>query len=395
MPRVKKKSEIKLPHPPSEKVTFTPKILKIFKVPRSRTSTETKPNISPKSEKVPPIPKLVHAPPSKHPSETGLPRPSKRLDKYPHLLRLSKVFKSLLKVEPDKTKSMEKVPPFPKLFHHPISKPPSGKEFPVSPQKFDKYPHLIHLTKAFKSLIFKVEPDKPVRMPKFPTLAFPSLYTRYSIMKTYTAVTDSNGRITVTFPRVFRKIPGVVISPQDGGTWFEHVLSKDEFGFTVQILKTAHKHQYANSGSGGGHYHTGDTVLEGGHTPTIVEGGGVKTSGVSDANYVEGMVGMDMGAWNTHLRSYSNTNCDDPHDCASYTLREWSALTSFTTMSHHHSVNINHLHSASTISDHYHDFDNVSTEPDHYHTVPDSNEKEASLLANTSVTFTYFAQEEA
>ncbi len=322
----------------------TPKFLKVFKVPRSRTSTgpEMKPHGLSKSNKVPHLPKLFHAPPSS---------PSKI--------------------------------PFP---------PPSTK-----PQK---YPHLVRFGRALKSLLLKVEPDKPIRMPSFPSLAFPSLYTRYSIMKTYTAVTDSNGRITVTFPRVFRKIPGVVISPQDGGTWFEHVLSKDEFGFTVQILKTAHAHQHANSGGGGGHKHTGDTVLEGGHTPTIGEGGGSKESGQSDSS--ESIIVITQATKTVGTVSPKLTSCNIPMDDHLWGCKDvWDIeainfAKVLTPETHKHTTNINHSnHNASTIPDHQHDFDDVSTEPDHEHTVPDSNEKEASLLANTSVTFTYFAQEES
>ncbi len=309
----------------------------------------------------------------------------------------------------------DKTPPFPKLLRGASGPPPI---FPINVprrrSKFDKYPRIIRIARSIKSLL-KVEPDKPVRMPSFPTLAFPRLYTRYSIMKTYTAVSDANGKITVTFPRVFRKIPGVVISPKDAGTWFEHVLSTNEFGFTIQILKTAHAHQHANSGGGGGHDHsTGNsnyagnhwhyTDDKGGHDHTIATDGGVKTSAAT-GTYISGGLIADGGAQLTYLHEYS-AGCADPPACyISWVITGINDGLDLTTKTHTHTTDIDHSHSESTEPDHYHDTDwdgdhehtipNSNTEPNHDHPVPDSNEKEASLLANTSVTFTYFAQEES
>lgn len=357
MPLRKKKSKIKLPSP---------------------------------TAKIPPFPKLLRGasgPPPIFPIK--VPRRRSKFDKYPRIIRIARSIKSLLKVEPDKPR-------------------------PLS--KFDRVPLYLKISAGLKSLL-KVEPDKPVRMPSFPTLAFPRLYTRYSIMKTYTAVTDADGKITVTFPRVFRKVPGVVISPQDAGTWFEHVLSKDEFGFTVQILKTVHKHQHANSGTGGGHDHTtgnsgssgahdhgGDTDWRGAHDHTIGQGGGTKTSATS-ADVITGSL-----VSNSFMNVYVDINCNSGPNCQwiHYLPIDITQEVSVNRITHVHSTDINHSdHSASTEPDHQHEdvnlntepnhehtVPNTNTEPNHEHTVPDSNEQEASLLANTSVTFTYFAQEE-
>ena len=387
MPRAKKKKlKMKLPPPRTEKATLTPKFLNVFRVPSSRTSTGPK-------------------------TKVAKPSPS---DKVPHL---------------------------PKLLHSSPGSPPPSLKLPRSRSKIDRYPHLARLTKAFKSLLLKVQPDKPVRMPRFPTLGFPPLYTRYAIMKTYTAVTDSNGQITVTFPRVFRKIPGVVLTPNDPGTWFTHVLSKDQFGFTVQILKTVHSHQHDDSGDSGGHAHGGGsggggthvhviytsgvhwhtvggaitctydiavtwvsspTVGAGAHkhtnpsttTPSSIAyaiydlalGDACETSGYCIANALVTEVASSI---HTHSQPDTGNEPDHGHNInqsGAYFVKSVDDVTAWTTSQHD-----GHDHPEDDAGYHYHD---IAYESAHHHVVPDSNEKEASALISTSVTFTYFAQEE-
>ena len=383
--RRRKKITPKLPL--RDKPVSTPKFLKVFKVPRSRTPTgpKTKVPLPSASDKVPHLPKLLHGSPSS---------------------------------------------PF---IGFPI-------DMPRRRSKFNKYPRIIRIAKSIKSLL-KVEPDKPVRMPKFPTLAFPRLYTRFAIMKTYTAVTDVDGKITVTFPRLFRKIPGVVISPQDAGTWFEHVLSKNEFGFTVQILKTAHAHQHANSGGNGGHSHGGFSGFGGTHSHNIISNGAHwhTVGGTVDIHlYLDtALVDVGIGLAGTHSHTnpatswptgtldavdelYPGSTCDVGSCISSYSKMGYATETHTHSQGNTGSAGL-HNHgrtayvdyfiydldasvSAWTTSTHgghdhpeddagYHDHV-LAFESNHAHSVPDSNEKEASLLANTSVTFTYFAQEE-
>ena len=340
----------------------------------------------------------------------------------------------------------DKVPRLPKLLRERHSRSFADKMHPLP--KFSHYPHLARLVRGLKSLLLKVEPDMPVRMPRFPCLTFPPLYTRHPIMKTYTAVTDADGKITVTFPRVFRKIPGVVISPQDAGTWFEHVLSKNEFGFTVQILKTAHAHQHANSGGEGHHYHShGASGGGGGHDHSVGSGGAHwhSVSGYLTLNLERALAYTSLAVIGDGTHSHSNPNTGGPSSTESAVNGlDYGAICTgggycvdgiYTSLvasdSHSHSQGRTgndgyHTHSLSagsnyfvydadiaigawtsdthtghsdhgisTESDHAHSVPNSNEEPNHEHTVPDSNEKEASLLANTSVTFTYFAQEES
>lgn len=327
----------------------------------------------------------------------------------------------------------EKAPPFPKLLHGaPANTPaiPFPITLPRRRSKFDKYPRIIRIAKSLKSLL-KVEPDKPVRMPHFPTLAFPRLYTRYPIMKTYTAVTDIDGKITVIFPRVFRKIPGVLVTPNDPGTWFTHVLSKDEFGFTVQILKTVHKHQHADSGDAGGHGH-GDSSGGGGDHDHVIYMSGEHWHNVGGAiiwHKVEGNVwglasnytgasAPNTGSPSTSITLVhtilSGTACESGW-CVTGTLGGEAAGETHihTVVSHDHPIPYTNLyflkdlsfdviawtttqhdghdHPEEVAGFHYH---SIAYEVAHHHVVPDSNEKEASALASTSVTFTYYALEE-
>lgn len=366
----------------------------------------------------------------------------------PHLQKIPWVFPRIPRrrtrtgseIEPEEPPRPSKIPGLPfslpppsyasKPFLEPLSSRPS----------LEKIPKTFWIRKLFKTL-FKVEPDKPVRMPRFPTLRFPPLYTRFAIMKTYTAVTDVNGRITVTFPRVFRKVPGVVISPQDAGTWFEHVLSKDEFGFTVQILKTAHAHQHANSGGGGGHSHGGFSGFGGTHSHTIISNGAHwhTVGGTVDIDLYLDTALVDVGIDLAGTHSHTNPDTDAPSQTAEVVtdLEYGSACTEgfccydlgfswVASAAHTHSQGDTgsaglHDHgrtayvdyfiydldasvsawTTSTQGGHDHPEDDagyhdhvLAAELNHHHAVPDSNEKEASLLANTSVTFTYFAQEE-
>jgi len=312
----------------------------------------------------------------------------------------------------------EKVPPFPKLLHGaPSSSPPPlfPIDLPRPRSKFDKYPRLIRVGRAVKSLL-KVEPDKPIRMPSFPTLSFPRLYTRYSIMKTYTAITDVNGKITVTFPRVFRKAPGVVISPKDAGTWFEHVISTNEFGFTLQILKTLHSHGASSGGGGshahviqvaGDHYHdVGGTLaysvdydfgvkiaavaLAGGHDHTNPNTGGPSTSitlvhtintgtACADGWCVTGFLGGDA-AGVSHVHAQGNTSAEPDHvHVLVTTFRNYVV-----------DVNIDNIIAWTTSQHDGHDHPE-DVNGYHLHSILDD---EPSPLFNTSVTFTYFAQEE-
>ena len=127
-------------------------------------------------------------------------------------------------------------------------------------------------------------------MPRFPTLGFPRLYTRFPLVKTYTAITDSLGRVAVTFPRVFRSIPGVVLTGQGNITWFPIVLSRDQFGFTARILKTAHKHT-GSSGSGGGHGHTTSSAGAHGHTAGLAGAHGHTATAAGAHGHTAGYAG--------------------------------------------------------------------------------------------------------
>ena len=369
-----------------EKATVTPKFLKSFVASRSRTPTgsETKVQVPLASDKVPRLPKLLRG-------------------------RRSRTF-------------ADKMRPLPKFSH---------------------YPHLVRLARGLKSLLLKVEPDKPVRMPRFPTLAFPPLYTRYPIMKTYTAVTDSEGKVFVSFPRVFRKIPGVILTPQSDVTWFPIVLSKNEFGFTARILKTIHNHQHASSGGGGQHSHGGGSGWGGYHSHDIGTGGAHWHSVSGYLTLVLyralALVSAQVGGETNHKHSNPDTGAPSSSKQVMSSAFSWGSdcaigscisAFNFTTVaaSHHthaqgstggstghtHDLSVgssNFLHDADISigawtsdthtghSDHpasddgYHDHV-IIFEANHEHTVPDSNEKEATALPNTSVTFTYFAQEE-
>ena len=78
----------------------------------------------------------------------------------------------------------EEPPIPPKIPNLPFSVPPSSytsKPFldvPYSRPSLEKTPKMFRLRRFFKAPFLKVEPDKPIRMSRFPTFSFPPLYRR-------------------------------------------------------------------------------------------------------------------------------------------------------------------------------------------------------------------------
>jgi len=224
-------------------------------------------------------------------------------------------------------------------------------------------------------------------------------------MKTYTAVTDSQGKVTVTFPRVFRTVPGVVATPQADVTWQVTVLSRNEFGFTARILKTKHSHG-SSSGGGGSHSHV--IYTSGVHWHTV--GGEIhwtkeeKNVWGLASNYT-GSVAPYTGGPSTYVTLVHTINSGS--ECESGWCVTGFLGANAAGPSHIHAVD-SHEHPISYVDlwfmtdlhidivawttsqhdghDHPEGYDGY-----HYHEIA---EDEPTPLANTSVTFTYFAQEE-
>jgi hypothetical protein len=128
-------------------------------------------------------------------------------------------------------------------------------QYPNPAQEPERLPLLARLKYHFVSL-FRVEPERPVSMPKVPELNFPALYTRFPVMKTVTKTTDVNGEITVTYAQSYVTVPGVVITVKDPDNVFGTVFSTTLTGFEVRLFKMDHDH--------------GGVVDDDGlHTPTI------------------------------------------------------------------------------------------------------------------------------
>jgi hypothetical protein len=114
-------------------------------------------------------------------------------------------------------------------------------QYPNPAPEPERLPLLARLKYHFVSL-FKVEPERPKSMPKVPELNFPALYTRFPVMKTVTKTTDAAGEIAVTYAQSYATIPGVVITVKDPDNVFGTVFSTTLTGFEVRLFKMDHDH---------------------------------------------------------------------------------------------------------------------------------------------------------
>ena len=130
-----------------------------------------------------------------------------------------------------------------------------GEILPDLKPEHERVPLVIRAARRFLSAL-KIEPERPVRMPRVPELRYPPLYTRYPIMKTVTKTTDVNGEIEVTYSHLFQTIPGVVITVKDPDNVFGTVFETTLTNFKVRLFKMDHNHG-------------GVVDDDGKHTPTI------------------------------------------------------------------------------------------------------------------------------
>lgn len=71
-----------------------------------------------------------------------------------------------------------------------------------------------------------------------------------------TETTGADGKIAVEFAAAFASTPVVVATLIGDVDYYPVITARSADGFTVKMLKTAHKHAQGNTGSGGSHSHT-------------------------------------------------------------------------------------------------------------------------------------------
>lgn len=231
----------------------------------------------------------------------------------------------------------------------------------------EKIPLIVRVGRGIRSLRRRIETGKPVAIPKFPKLDYPKLYRRYPTIKTETKTTGSNGKISCTFRRPFKKIPGVVITPKSGDSIAANVTNVTLTGFDAIFFNAKHSH--------------GGTVNDNGaHTP------GINADG-THVHDIEGSIEYTNSYKNGYVAKYwksdDNSSAGDPHHHEiahdfQYAHFMYEMVIDEFQLWISEVEDPAHAHSGVYVSAHDHDV----------------AEDGGALLKNTSVTVTYLAQEE-
>ena len=237
-----------------------------------------------------------------------------------------------------------------------------------------------------KIMVFKGPAADPVEEDKYTDAKVNAIIAAKMKAGTVTDTTGTDGKISVTFAEAFASTPVVMVQLEGDVDYYPVVTAKSTTGFTVKMLKTAHKHSQGNTGAEASHYHgisfgsgAGSSHSHSNPNTSAVSAGTPSGSISSDsagtpegATYSESShthgISLTSGAGSAHAHSQDTTGWPSDTQSAIYSLtREVCASAhSNCVVSSYSSRNLaayNHIHTnpaTNTESSHSHSVSGTS-----------------------------------